>query len=149
MLLAPDGKSVYVSSWTTATVVQYALTSGQELARISVGAHPTEMVWLTHNRLAVACANTNFVFILGKDQQGKWQLQEKLNLALTPRQPVGMTPSSLSLSANRQTLYMLVPTRTPSRWRMCLERKAKSPDICLPAGIQPRCARCAMDACWY
>jgi len=85
MLLAPDGKSVYVSSWTTATVVQYALPGGRELARISVGAHPTEMVWLTHSRLAVACVNTNFVFILAKDQQGKWQLQEKLNLALTPR----------------------------------------------------------------
>jgi DNA-binding beta-propeller fold protein YncE len=106
MLLAPDRKSVYVSSWTTATVVQYALPDGRELARISVGAHPTEMVWLTHNRLAVACANTNFVFILAMDKQGKWQLQEKLNLALTPRQPVGMTPSSLSLSANRQTLYI-------------------------------------------
>jgi YVTN family beta-propeller protein len=106
MLMAPDGKSIYVSSWTTATVVQYALPSGKELVRIPVGAHPTEMVWLSHNRLAVSCANTNFIFILGKDRQGKWQLQEKLNLALAPRQPVGMTPSSLSLSANRQTLYI-------------------------------------------
>ncbi len=106
MLLAPDGKSVYVSSWTTATVVQYALPGGKELARIPVGAHPTEMVWLAHNRLAVACANTNFVFVLAKDKQGKWRTQEKLNLALTPRQPVGMTPSSLSLSTNRQTLYI-------------------------------------------
>jgi DNA-binding beta-propeller fold protein YncE len=106
ILMAPDRKSVYVSSWTTATVVQYALTSGKEVARIPVGEHPTEMVWLTRNRLAVACANSNFVFILGKDRQGKWQLQEKLNLALTPRQPVGMTPSSLSLSPNRQTLYI-------------------------------------------
>jgi hypothetical protein len=97
MLLAPDSKSVYVSSWITATVVQYALPDGRELARISVGAHPTEMVWLTHNRLPVACASTNFVFILAKDKQGKWQLQEKLNLALTPCQPVGMTPSSFEL----------------------------------------------------
>ena len=105
MLMAPDRKSVYVSSWTTATVTQYALPSGKELVRIPVGEHPTEMVWLTRNRLAVACANSNFVFILSKDRQGKWQLQEKLNLALTPRQPVGMTPSSLSLSANRRTLY--------------------------------------------
>jgi DNA-binding beta-propeller fold protein YncE len=106
MLMAPDRKSVFVSSWTTATVVQYALPNGKELVRIPVGAHPTEMVWLAHNRLAVACANTNFVFILGKDRQGQWRLQEKLNLALTPRQPVGMTPSSLSVSANRQTLYV-------------------------------------------
>jgi hypothetical protein len=106
MLLAPDGNSVYVSSWTTATVVQYGLSDGKELARISVGAHPTEMVWLSHNRLAVACANTNYVFILAKDREGKWQQREKLNLAFTPRQPVGMTPSSLSVSPNGQLLYI-------------------------------------------
>lgn len=106
MLMAPDGRSVYVSSWTTATVLQYALPSGKEVARIAVGAHPTEMVWLTRNRLAVACANTNFVFLLGRNRQGAWRLQEKLNLALTPRQPVGMSPSSLSVSPNRQTLYI-------------------------------------------
>src|SRR6202041_1951547 len=69
MLMAPDGNSVYISSWTTASVVQYALPSGKELARIPVGAHPTEMVWLSHNRLAVACANTNYVFVLAKDRQ--------------------------------------------------------------------------------
>jgi DNA-binding beta-propeller fold protein YncE len=106
MLMAPDGNSVYISSWTTASVVQYALSSGKELARIPVGAHPTEMVWLSHNRLAVACANTNYVFVLAKDRQGKWQPREKLNLAFTPRQPVGMTPSSLSVSRNGQTLYI-------------------------------------------
>ena len=106
MLMAPDGQSVYVSSWTTGTVAQYALPGGKELARIQVGAHPTEMVWLTRNRLAVACANTNYVYVLNKDRQGKWQLHEKLNLALTPRQPVGMTPSSLSLSADRKILYI-------------------------------------------
>ena len=106
MLLAPDGNSVYISSWTTASVVQYALPGGKELARIPVGAHPTEMVWLPHGRLAVACANTNYVFVLAKDRQGKWQPREKLNLAFTPRQPVGMTPSSLSMSRNGQTLYI-------------------------------------------
>ena len=104
MLLAPDGQSVYVSSWTTSSVVQYELPSGKELARIPVGAHPTEMVWLSHNRLAVACANTNYVFIVKRDAQGKWQPQERLNLAFTPRQPVGMTPSSLTLSG--KTLYV-------------------------------------------
>ena len=41
------------------------------------------MVWLSHNRLAVACANTNYVFVLAKDREGKWQPREKLNLAFT------------------------------------------------------------------
>ena len=110
MLLGPDSKSVWVSSWSTAQVVGYNLADGKETARITVGAHPTEMLWLpavdgSGPRLAVACANTNGVFVL-EEQEGQWRVKEQLNLALTPRQPVGMTPSALSLSADGRTLYV-------------------------------------------
>jgi YVTN family beta-propeller protein len=121
MLLSPDGTSVFVSSWSTAQVIEYRLSDGKELTRISVGAHPTEMVWLpaparnardddeepvnTSPRLAVACANTNSVYVLQK-QSGAWRVKEKVNVALTPRQPVGMTPSSLSLSPDKRRMYV-------------------------------------------
>jgi hypothetical protein len=82
MLVASDGNSVYISSWTTASVVQYALPGGKELERIPVGAHPTEMAWLSHGRLPVGCANTNYVIVLAKDWQGKSQPREKLNPGL-------------------------------------------------------------------
>jgi hypothetical protein len=121
MLLSPDGASVFISSWSTAQVVEYRLSDGKELARTAVGAHPTEMVWLpaperhvgddddepinTSPRLAVACANTNSVYVLEK-QRGSWHVKEKVNIALTPRQPVGMTPSSLSLSPDKRRMYI-------------------------------------------
>ena len=121
MLLSPDGVSVFVSSWTTAQVVEYRLADGKELARIAVGAHPTEMLWLPapqrqfeddddqpvnlSPRLAVACANTNSVYVLSK-QHGSWRITEKVSVALTPRQPVGMTPSSLSLDPEKRRLYI-------------------------------------------
>ena len=122
LLLTPDGASVFVSSWSTAQVVEYRLSDGAEQTRIPVGAHPTEMVWLpapgrqagdddddapagSSPRLAVASANTNFVYVLDKEH-GSWRVQEKVNIALTPRQPVGMTPSSLSLDPDKHRLYV-------------------------------------------
>lgn len=119
-LLAPGGESLFVSSWSTAQVIEYDL-SGKELSRIAVGPHPTEMLRLpgpkSHGedgdkdddehspRLSVACANTNYVFILSKDK-GTWRVSEKLNVALTARQPVGMTPSSLALRSDGRRLYI-------------------------------------------
>lgn len=121
VLLSPDAESIFVSSWSTAQVVEYRLLDGTELARIPVGAHPTEMLWLpasqrgaddddeappnTSPRLAVACANTNSVYVLER-QRGAWRVKEKVNVALTPRQPVGMTPTSLSLSPDKQRMYV-------------------------------------------
>ncbi len=122
LLISPDAASVFVSSWSTAQVLEYRLSDGKELARISVGAHPTEMLWLpaperqvedddddqpvnTSPRLAVACANTNSVYVLEK-LHGAWRVKEKVNVALTPRQPLGMTPSSLALSPDKRRMYI-------------------------------------------
>ena len=111
MLLAPDGKSMFLSSWSTGQILQYGLSDGAVIARIEVGAHPTEMLALPPAagkkapRMAVACANTNYVYVL-ELTGGSWKVAEKLNVALTPRQPVGMTPSSLSLSPDGQRLYI-------------------------------------------
>jgi DNA-binding beta-propeller fold protein YncE len=113
MLLSPDGGAVWISSWSTAQVVEYDLSSGNEIARAATGSHPTEMAWLPATkgdkddlRLAIACANTNTVLVLSKDGAQGWREKESLNLALTPRQPVGMTPSALSLSQDGRTLYV-------------------------------------------
>jgi len=106
MLLSPDGQSVFISSWSTAQIVEYSVKDGSVMAEIPVGPHPTEMVWLSGSRLAIACANTNAVYVLSKGRSGDWRVSEKLNLAMTPRQPVGMTPSSLSLSPDGKTLYV-------------------------------------------
>lgn len=125
MLVSPSGDSVFVSGWSTAQVAEYRLSDGSQAALIPVGAHPTDMVWLPPSatgggdgddddaprpaaqspRLAVACANTNYVYVLGKDRQA-WRVREKVSVAMTPRQPVGMTPSSLSVSPDKRRLYI-------------------------------------------
>ena len=123
LLLSPDGESVFASSWSTGQIVEYRLSDGAEVARIAVGAHPTEMAWLpapqqrsgddddddkapgSSPRLAVACANTNSVYVLQK-RRGAWRTAEAISVAMTPRQPVGMTPSSLSVSPDRKRLYV-------------------------------------------
>jgi DNA-binding beta-propeller fold protein YncE/phospholipase C len=123
-LLSPDGRTLLVSSWTTAQLVEYNVEDGREVARVAVGPHPTEMVWLppaeagndgdgdddppapsTSPRLAVACANTNHVYVLAKNA-GAWKVKEKVNLSLTPRQPSGTTPSALALSPDKRRLYV-------------------------------------------
>ena len=111
MLLAPDGQSLFVSSWSTGQVIEYSMADGAEKTRIDVGPHPTEMILLppaegeSAPRLAVACANTNYTYVL-EQRAGTWRVAEKINVALSPKQPVGMTPASLTLSPDRHTLYI-------------------------------------------
>ena len=78
MLLAPDGKSLFVSSWSTGQLVRYSIADGSQMTRIDVGPHPTEMILLppaagkSAPRLAVACANTNYVYVL-EQNGGSWR----------------------------------------------------------------------------
>src|SRR5690242_13816838 len=75
ILFHPDGQSYFVSSWADASVYEYSLPSGTEMARARVGAHPIDLVLSNRKipddqntwqyRLFVAAANTNDVFILG------------------------------------------------------------------------------------
>jgi DNA-binding beta-propeller fold protein YncE len=108
LLIHPDGKSFFVTSWSTASVHQYRIEDGAEVAVISVGAHPTEMVWQPESggRLFVACANTNYVYVAAVASGESWTVVEKINVALSARQPVGMTPSSIALSQDHRTVYV-------------------------------------------
>jgi DNA-binding beta-propeller fold protein YncE len=107
LLVHPDGKSFFVTSWSTASVHQYRMQDGAEVAVIPVGKHPTEMVWQPESggRLFVTCANTNYVYVAAA-AGASWNVVEKINLALWPRQPVGMTPSSIALSKDHRTIYV-------------------------------------------
>src|SRR5712671_285923 len=43
ILVHPDGRSFFVSAWADATVYQYNASNGEEIARIRLGAHTTDM----------------------------------------------------------------------------------------------------------
>src|SRR5579863_7267979 len=120
ILFEPDGKSYFVSSWADSTVYLYETRTGSETTRIRLGPHTTDMVLSDRKisdedgdqqsawryRLFVTAGNTNQVFVVNVSASNVLKLQETLNVAMTPRQPVGMTPSGLALSPDQQKLFV-------------------------------------------
>ncbi len=119
ILFAPDGKSFFVSSWTDGSVGQFQSLDGSLITNVRVAPHPTDMVWLEGKnepaegepawvaRLFVAAANTNSVYTFGVSESNELRLLETINVAMTPRQPLGMTPSALALEKERKRLYVV------------------------------------------
>jgi DNA-binding beta-propeller fold protein YncE len=118
ILFHPDGKSFFVSSWADAAIYHHKAETGERLAVQRVGPHPTDMVWRDKvtrleedekpdwkARLFVAAANTNNVYVLGVTEDKSMRVLETLNVAMTPNQPAGMTPSALALNADQSKLY--------------------------------------------
>ena len=125
ILFHPDGKTFFVSSWADATVTEYNVSSGTEVQRLHVGPHPTDMILSNRTpdeeeaeegskkpkkeektlRLFVAAANTNTVFVVNVEDDKEMKVTETLNIALTPRHPLGMTPTALALSADQKMLF--------------------------------------------
>ncbi len=120
ILFAPDGKSYLVSSWADGSVYLYETRTGGEATHIRLGPHTTDMVLSDRKvsdadgdeqkgwrfRFFVAAANTNSVYGVSVNDGNILKLEETLNLAMTPRQPVGMTPSGLALSPDQQHLFV-------------------------------------------
>ena len=128
ILFHPDGKSFFVTHWADGTVGQYD-TAGPTLIGqpVRVGAHASDMLWRDGApdttlgaapetagtaappytaRIFVAAANTNNVFSLSVTAAKDVSVVESINVAMTPRQPMGMTPSALGLSADGKRLFV-------------------------------------------
>src|SRR5664280_1910680 len=120
ILFHPDGKSFFVTHWADGTLGQYDTNAGSMMGQaVRVGAHASDMVWRNGApetasgeappytaRIFVAAANTNHVFALGVTAAKDVNLVESINIAMTPRQPMGMTPSALGLSADGNRLFV-------------------------------------------
>ncbi|MBC8164880.1 MAG: hypothetical protein H7Y20_03280, partial [Bryobacteraceae bacterium] len=122
ILFHPDGKSYFVSSWADGAVYHHKAETGERTALIRLGQHPTDMIWRVRkssdanppgdeappvSRLFVATANTNTVHVVGLNQSKDMRLLESINLSMTPRQPLGMTPTALSLNADQSRLFVV------------------------------------------
>ncbi len=119
ILFHPDGKSFFVTHWADGTLGHYDASTGDQLARVRIGAHPTDMVWRAGGntegvegeprwmaRIFVAATNTNSVYAVGVSQDKELHVVESINVAMTPRQPLGMSPSGLGLSPDGKRLYV-------------------------------------------
>jgi DNA-binding beta-propeller fold protein YncE len=119
ILMLPGGKNFLVSGWGDASVYLHDANSGGVISVTRVAQHPTDMIFLNkpaptdegqespyRARLFVAAANTNNVYTFGAADNGEFKPLEAINTALTPLQPLGMTPSALALSNDQKRLYI-------------------------------------------
>ncbi|MFB3827633.1 MAG: bifunctional YncE family protein/alkaline phosphatase family protein [Bryobacteraceae bacterium] len=117
ILFHPDGKSFFVTSWADGSLGHYEANTGNPLATLRLAPHPTDMVWKAGAnqpvegetgwaaRIFVAAANTNRVYTIGITASKEMKVVEAVNVGLTPRQPLGMTPSALALAPDGNRLY--------------------------------------------
>ena len=117
ILFHPDGKSFFVTHWADGTLGHYEAASGNPLTTVRIGAHASDMVWQAGKnqpgegesawaaRIFVAAANTNNVYAVGVTESKELSVVESINMAMTPRQPLGMTPSALALSTDGKRLF--------------------------------------------
>ncbi|HUB80492.1 MAG TPA: bifunctional YncE family protein/alkaline phosphatase family protein [Bryobacteraceae bacterium] len=119
ILFAPDGKSFFVTHWADGTLGHYDANDGSPLATVRIGAHPTDIVWRNGGppdadqdepalsaRLFVSAANTNNVYVVGVTPAKELRVIESINVSMTARQPLGMTPSALALDGEGKRLYV-------------------------------------------
>jgi len=123
ILFHPDGRSYFVSSWADTAVYQYNAANGEEIGRIRLAPHPTDMLLSAYQpepeegqpavdskyRLFVAASNTNSVYVVGIGENKTMNLADTIlvaPLSNSPVSPLGMTPSALALSADQKHLYV-------------------------------------------
>ncbi len=120
ILFHPDGKSFFVTSWADATLYHQQTDNGSQLAALRLGPHPTDMIWREKlpgtddneegdwsARIFVSAANTNNVYAVSVSASKELNLVETINVATTPLHPLGMTPSALAISPDKQRLYVV------------------------------------------
>lgn len=119
ILFPPDGQTLYVSSWADGAVLHHQADNGNRIDVFPVAPHPTDMLWRDKRsgeedemgsfraRLFVAAANTNNVYSIGITDSGDMRKLETINMAMTPQQPLGMTPSALALSQDASKMYVV------------------------------------------
>jgi DNA-binding beta-propeller fold protein YncE len=119
LLFHPDGRSLFVTHWADGSLGHYDLTTRKQVGLVRIGAHASDMVWRNGGsevpeggtspyvaRIFVAAASTNNVFSVGVTATKDLNVTESINIAMTPRQPLGMTPSALGLSADGKRLFV-------------------------------------------
>ena len=117
ILFHPDGKSFFVTSWTDGTLGHYETANGNQLASVRLGPHPTDMVWRAgknDRRRASFPGRRGFSWPRPTPTACiRWASPKARSCAwwrsstssMTPRQPLGMTPSALALSPDGNRLF--------------------------------------------
>src|SRR5262249_25831762 len=138
----PDhgGKRLFVSLWGKSAVAVLDLESDKVAAVWPTESHPTEMVLAPDGKtLYVACANSTRVCVLDTANDGK--ALQTISCALYPGAPSGNTPSSLSLSADGQLLFVANADANNVAVFQVVKRGQAQPLGFIPVGWYPTSVR--------
>jgi YVTN family beta-propeller protein len=102
--IARNGKMLYVSDWTTRSVLAVSPEDLRVVASIGVGEHPNQIaVHPKDDRIFVACASSNCVSVI---DTVRGVVTETIVTSLFPRAPEGSTPAAVAISPDGETLYV-------------------------------------------
>ena len=153
ILFHPDGKSFFVTHWADGSLGHYDAANGSLLETVRIGAHPTDIVWRNGAptepaegeptwiaRLFVAAANTNNVYAVAVSSGNQLSVVESINVSMTPRQPLGMTPSALALGPDGKRLYVACSDANAAAVVDVSETRSRVEGF-IPAGWYPTAVR--------
>jgi len=157
ILFHPDGKSYFVTSWTNGILYQHETENGRPINSVRLGSHTTDMVWRDKKtsveegeefpfkaRIFVTASNTNRVYSVGITDSKEMRQLEAINVAMTPRQPLGMTPSALAMNADQSVLYVVCSDANAVAVADVSEARSRVLGF-LPVGWYPTAARSLAD----
>jgi DNA-binding beta-propeller fold protein YncE len=135
ILMHPGGGAFYVTGMGAGQIALHNAVSGALVARQFAEMEPMDLVWSTRQpeqaggeegadnaatkkdageaappyagRIFSASGATNLVSVFGVKRDGPLEAIERINVALTPLQPAGSTPSALALAPDERTLYVV------------------------------------------
>lgn len=103
-VLSRDHRSLFISLWGGAKILEYDVRRQQIKRSLEVGNHPNELV-LSKDGATMYVANSNDNSVSVVDVKG-WKVIEVLNAALYPDAPEGSATNGVALSADEKTLYV-------------------------------------------
>lgn len=103
-VLSRDHRSLFISLWGGAKILEYDVRRQQIKRSLEVGNHPNELV-LSKDGAIMYVANSNDNSVSVVDVKG-WKVIEVLNAALYPDAPEGSATNGVALSADEKTLYV-------------------------------------------
>ncbi|MCS6775106.1 MAG: beta-propeller fold lactonase family protein [Chloroherpetonaceae bacterium] len=93
---------LYVAQWAAGNLLALDPGTLETVQVLPVGNHPNAVLCVG-SRLFVSCGNDDTVVVL---DQSTGQVQERINMRLTPRAPAGATPAALAVAPDGKTLFV-------------------------------------------
>ena len=159
ILFHPDGKSFFVTHWADGSMGHYDTATGSAAGDVRIGPHPTDMVWRARGRSSLRRASPYARAPVRGGSEHEQRVRggrharpkncgviESINMAMTPRQPLGMTPSGLAIRPTASGCTSRARTATWPPWWTSRRSAAGSRASSRRAGIRPRCASCPSGA---